>query len=75
MMAIKKIELAQLTIANALVQAGSELNKEDALDILERTKDVVLKEAYTNTRVEFSPLWNLLKGTDPERYQLITNPS
>lgn len=74
-MAIKKIELAQLTIANALVQAGSELNKEDALDILERTKDVVLKEAYTNTRVEFSPLWNLLKGADPERYQLITNPS
>ncbi|HEK9955258.1 TPA: hypothetical protein TT574_001095 [Streptococcus equi subsp. zooepidemicus] len=72
-MGIKKIELTQLIIANELAQAGSELNKEDALDILERTKDTVLKEAYTSAREEFLLLWNLLKETDSERYQLITN--
>lgn len=72
-MGIKKIELTQLIIANELAQAGSELNKEDALDILERTKDTVLKEAYTSAREEFLLLWNLLKEADSERYQLITN--
>lgn len=70
-MAVKKIEIVQLTMAEKLVLSGSELNIEDALDILERTKDSTLKEVYSKDK-SFIAIWDLLKEHNFERYQLIT---
>ena len=49
-MSVKKIEIVQLTMAEKRALAGSELNIEDALDILERTKDSTLKEVYSKDK-------------------------
>lgn len=70
-MAVKKIEIVQLAMAEKLALAGSELNIEDALDILERTKDGTLKEVYSEDK-SFVAIWDLLKEHNFERYQLIT---
>ena len=70
-MSVKKIEIAQLVIAEKLALAGSELNIEYALDILERTKDSTLKEVYSKDK-SFVAIWDLLKEHNFERYQLIT---
>ncbi len=69
-MAVKKIEIAQLAIAEKLALAGSELNIEDALDILDRTKDSTLKEVYSKDK-SFVAIWDLLKKHNFERYQSI----
>ena len=70
-MAVKKIEIVQLAMAEKLALAGSELNIEDALDILERTKDSTLKEVYSKDK-SFVAIWELLKKHNFERYQLVT---
>ena len=69
-MSVKKIEIAQLVIAEKLALTGSELNIEYALDILDRTKDSTLKEVYLKDN-NFVAIWNLLKKHNLERYQLI----
>lgn len=69
-MTVKEIEMVQLAIAEKLALAGSEVNIEDALDILERTKDSTLKEVYSKDK-SFVAIWDLLKEHNFERYQLI----
>lgn len=70
-MSVKKIEIAQLVIAEKLASAGSELNIEYALDILDRTKDSTLKAVYSKN-TNFAAIWELLKKHNFERYQLVT---
>lgn len=70
-MQIKEIEIAQLAIAEKLALAGSEVNIEDALDILDRTKDSTLKEVYSKDN-NFVAIWKLLKKHNFERYQSVT---
>lgn len=70
-MAVKKIEIVQLAMAEKLALAGSELNIEYALDILDRTKDNTLKTVYAKD-TNFVAIWDLLKKHNFERYQLIT---
>ena len=70
-MSVKKIEIAQLVIAEKLALAGSELNIEYALDILDRTKDNTLKTVYAKDTY-FVAIWELLKKHNFERYQLVT---
>ncbi|SNU07851.1 hypothetical protein SAMN05216470_1204 [Streptococcus equinus] len=69
-MTVKEIEIVQLAIAEKLAKAGSEVNIEDALDILDRTKDSTLKEVYLKDN-NFVAIWDLLKKHNLERYQLI----
>lgn len=70
-MAVKKIEIVQLVMAEKLALAGSELNIEDALDILGRTKNSTLREIYSKDK-SFVAIWGLLKEHNFERYQSIT---
>lgn len=69
-MTVKEIEIVQLAIAEKLALAGSEINIEDALDILERTKDSTLREVYSKDK-SLVAIWDLLKEHNFERYQLI----
>ena len=70
-MSVKKIEIAQLVIAEKLALTGSESNIEYALDILDRTKDSTLKAVYSKDN-NFVAIWKLLKKHNFERYQSVT---